>query len=486
MPAPATPERGEPMDAPLPTEGVRRRLSDYARPVVQRQTTRVNAPLQRGANFKIDSHILGLLPIFHGLPSEDPYRHVDEFSQVCEFNQFHNVPSETAKMRFFPFTLKERAKEWFFTLGHEFASWRDMEDAFLRKYYSVGKTSAVRRAIREFSQGPGEVFYEAWERLRDLLRQCPHHGIPKHEITQIFYDGLGAPDRYLLDAASGGTFMSKYEDEALELIELVAENSHHHAAKSFGGRSTPAKGGMLDAKAVETGMLLDKIEKLTVAQNLIMDSLKIRPGSDGLAPVSHSDVSPHSHCSNVEHVELDCPVMAIQGPVPFRPNPMPYAGLSQAGRYHHPNEGYSNYNNPSYAQQRSGQHISFHQPFGSAPQFMGNPRPTQFASRFPQESLPSHAVPPTATSADPIMSALAQMMSKLTEVSGRLDRVEGAKAQFSDVSTEQRDGRRIELPFQPLANPRNLGQASSSRALNVNQDHIDSAQEEAHAEKRKT
>ena len=45
-----------------------------------------------------------------------------------------------------------------------------MEDAFLRKYYSVGKTSVVRCAIREFSQGPGEVFYEAWERLRDLLR----------------------------------------------------------------------------------------------------------------------------------------------------------------------------------------------------------------------------------------------------------------------------------------------------------------------------
>ena len=117
---------------------------------------------------------------------------------------------------------------------------------------------------------------------------------------------------------------------------------------------------------------------------------------------------------------------------------------------------------------------------------MGNPRQTQFASRFPQESLPSHAVPPSATSADPIMSALAQMMSKLTEVSGRLDRVEGAKGQCSDASTDQRDGRRIELPSQPLANPRNLGQASSSHALNVNQDHIDSAQEEAHAERRKT
>ena len=212
--------------------------------------------------------------------------------------------------------------------------------------------------------------------------------------------------------------MSKYEDEALELIELVAENSHHHAAKSFGGRSTPAKGGMLDAKAVETGMLLDKIEKLTEAQNLIMDSLKIRPGSDGLALVLHSNVSPHSCCSNVEHIELDCPMMAIQDPVPFRPNPIPYAGLSQAGRYHHPNEGYSNYNNPSYAQQRSEKHTSFHQPLGSTQQFMGNPMQTQFASGFPQESIPSPALPPPATSADSIMSALAQMMSKLTEVSG--------------------------------------------------------------------
>ena len=178
-------------------------------------------------------------------------------------------------MCFLPFTLKERAKEWFFSLSREFDSWSDIEDTFLRKYYSVGKTSAVRRAIHEFSQGLGEVFYEACERFRDLLRQYSHHGIPKHEITQIFYDGLGALDRYLLDAVSGGTFMSKYEDEALELIELVTKNNSHHAAKSFGGRSAPAKGGMLDTKVVETCMLLDKIEKLTEAHNLIMDSLKI-------------------------------------------------------------------------------------------------------------------------------------------------------------------------------------------------------------------
>ena len=48
--------------------------------------------------------------------------------------------------------------------------------------------------------------------------------------------------------------MRKYEDEALKLIELVAENGHHHAAKSFRGQSAPSKGEMLDAKAVEMGI----------------------------------------------------------------------------------------------------------------------------------------------------------------------------------------------------------------------------------------
>ena len=76
-------------------------------------------------------------------------------------------------------------------------------------------------------------------------------------------------------------------------------------------------------------------------------------------------------------------------------------------------------------------------------------------------------------------------MSKLNEVSDRLDRVEGAKAQCSYASTKQRKGKCVEfidqIPSQPLANPRNVGQASSSRTHNVNEVHIDSASEDAHA-----
>ena len=67
-------------------ENARKRLSDYDRPILQRLVTRIHAPLGRGANFRIDSHVMSMLPIFHGKPSKDPYRHVDELSQVSEIN----------------------------------------------------------------------------------------------------------------------------------------------------------------------------------------------------------------------------------------------------------------------------------------------------------------------------------------------------------------------------------------------------------------
>ena len=226
-----------------------------------------------------------MVPIFHDKPSEDPYRHVDELSQVCEINKIHNESADVMKMKLFPATLRDRAKDFFLKLGKEFTSWTEMEEEFLRKYYSIGKTTSVRKAMREFTHGPSETFHEAQERLRDLTRECPHHGVSNHELTQIFYDGLSLQNRYLLDAASGGTFMRKVEDEAMELIETMAENSHHCAAKPFGRGATPI-GGLINAKSVETGMLLEKIDKMAEVQNLLLDLFHISNGSEGLAPVA--------------------------------------------------------------------------------------------------------------------------------------------------------------------------------------------------------
>ena len=76
----------------------------------------------------------------------------------------------------------------------------------------------------------------------------------------------------------------------MELIETVAENSRHNAAKPFGRGAMPK---MIDAKSAEMGMLLERIDKMVEVQNLLLDRLNIRIMVDeGLARVSLEEASP--------------------------------------------------------------------------------------------------------------------------------------------------------------------------------------------------
>ena len=35
-----------------------------------------------------------------------------------------------------------------------------------------------------------KTLYEAWERFKELLRLCPHHGLQKWMVVQTFYNGV--------------------------------------------------------------------------------------------------------------------------------------------------------------------------------------------------------------------------------------------------------------------------------------------------------
>ena len=106
--------------------------------------------------------------------------------------------------------------------------------------------------------------------------------------------------------------MSKYEDDVMELIERVVENSNHNVVKPFGRGAMP-KGQMLDAKSAKTGMFLDRINKMAEVQNLLRDRLNICNGSEGVITISLQEAPPCANCSRFDHIELDCPIMAIQG-----------------------------------------------------------------------------------------------------------------------------------------------------------------------------
>src|SRR5262249_31434778 len=71
-----------------------------------------------------------------------------------------------------------------------------------------------------------ESLYKAWERYKDLLRRCPHHGLPTWLQVQTFYNGLNHGHKAMIDAAVGGTLNNKTPEAAYELIDEMAPNSY--------------------------------------------------------------------------------------------------------------------------------------------------------------------------------------------------------------------------------------------------------------------
>nr|GEY20210.1 reverse transcriptase domain-containing protein [Tanacetum cinerariifolium] len=63
------------------------------------------------------------------------------------------------------------------------------------------------------------MFNEAWERFKDLLRQCPHHRFSELHQLDTFYNALNPNDQDALDSAAGGNFLDKIPRECLSIIE---------------------------------------------------------------------------------------------------------------------------------------------------------------------------------------------------------------------------------------------------------------------------
>jgi hypothetical protein len=172
------------------------------------------------AHYEIKPSTVQSLPYFLGPSTKNPYDFLGEFLAICSTIKLSGFTEDALRMHLFPFSLEKRAKHWFHSLvPNSITSWAQLQQEFLKKYFSIGKTNDIRRAITSISQYEGEKLYETWERLKDILRSCPHHAVPKWQLVQSFYEGLIEPKRQMVDASCGGTFMMKSEDEAWILFE---------------------------------------------------------------------------------------------------------------------------------------------------------------------------------------------------------------------------------------------------------------------------
>jgi Retrotransposon gag protein len=158
--------------------------------------------------------------MFNGLAHEDPNQHLAIFEELCNTVKINGVEPETIKLRTFPFSLVDKARNWLRSLDTgTIRTWDQMSDAFLSKYFPPSKISALRAQIINFRQRGGESLSEACDKYQELLRLCPHHGLEKWFILQIFYEGLEQSSKLTIDAAAGGNLMNMSVRDAYKLID---------------------------------------------------------------------------------------------------------------------------------------------------------------------------------------------------------------------------------------------------------------------------
>nr|GEV97183.1 hypothetical protein [Tanacetum cinerariifolium] len=103
-------------------------------------------------------------------------------------------------------------------------TWEDLVTKFINQFFPPSKTTYLRNEITIFLQKPNETFNEAWERFKDFLRQCPHHGFSELHQLDTFYNALNPNDQEALDSAAGGNFLDKIPRECLSIIESKSKD----------------------------------------------------------------------------------------------------------------------------------------------------------------------------------------------------------------------------------------------------------------------
>ncbi|KAG8498114.1 hypothetical protein CXB51_006644 [Gossypium anomalum] len=288
-----------------------------------------------GTPFELKSGLIHLLPTFRGLKNENPHTHLREFHMVCSSMKPQGVPEDEIKLRAFPFSLVDTAKEWLFYLPpSSITTWDDLSRVYLDRFFPASRAAKLRRDIVGIRQMESESIYDYWERYKKLCASCPQHGLIEQSLLQYFYEGLLPMEMKMIDAASGGALVNMTPQRARELISTMAANSQQYRPNSELTRRV---------NGVNVSSLEDKLDKLTnVVQSLLTEKKSLTQLCGICTTSEHpTDLCPILNDNSMAHVNA---VGGFPGPPQRRYDP--FSNTYNPGWKDHPNLNYRA--NPGY------------------------------------------------------------------------------------------------------------------------------------------
>ncbi|GJX56197.1 reverse transcriptase domain-containing protein, partial [Tanacetum coccineum] len=226
--------------------------------------------------FKLKHGLLNLVTSkqFYGFEKEDPHAHICWFNKIDSTIKYRNVPNSSIKLMLFPFSIERAARIW---LEKEpprsIITWEDLVSKFINQFFPLSKTTNLRNEITNFQQRFDESFCEAWDRFKDLLCACPHHGFTKLHQLDTFYNALTPTDQDSLNAAVGGNLLTKTPRDALTIIENKSKvrNSRNKLIVSKVSTNAPSSS---THHSLEIAALVDAIKAMLAQKSSPPASVK--------------------------------------------------------------------------------------------------------------------------------------------------------------------------------------------------------------------
>ena len=246
-----------------------------------------------------------------------------------------------------------------------------MQGKFLKKIFPTHRTNTLRRNIMNFSQKENETFFQCWERFKELLLTCPHHGYETWCTISFFYEGRTSQMCQFVEMMCNGEFLNKHPEEAWDYFEQLSENAQSWDNTDRSKRSDKTKpnamtkGGMYHLR--EEDDVNAKIANLTRK----VEAMELRKVNSIMANEKVEDIC--GICETNGHQTQDCPTIpAFQEVLHEQANSMnaykrpfssPYSETYNANWRNHPNFSWrngSNANNPSQGPSTSTSYVPPH------------------------------------------------------------------------------------------------------------------------------
>ncbi|XP_015966374.1 uncharacterized protein LOC107490121 [Arachis duranensis] len=258
-------------------------------------------------------------------------------------------------LKAFPFSLEEKAREWYYTQPlANVSNWDTLKKEFLEKFFPSEVTNKLRKDISTIVQDDNETLFEYWERFNNLLEACLHHMIDKIVLLSYVPQGMRPQDKTTLESASNES-MKKYKttDEAWQLISDLAESTRNHRQKQGRSRAVAEV-----SSGIETAALNRSIYEMT---NLMKQMHHYTDECPQLQGYNQSGNNNHGWQDNSNHNWRD--------------------NNNRGGRDNQGNQRWNNYNNRQQNQPYRAPHLRQNQ---------GPPNNQQQTSQFTHSSVSSN------------------------------------------------------------------------------------------------